>query len=109
MVAKWSGDLLSPPLYDALMELKNIPYLPSQPPFVMQNLTILDVMSTDVIVFNDIEKVERIMSVLNSTNHNGFPVVAWERNDDGSPGRQLYRGLVLRKQLLVLLGKCVSR
>src|SRR5690349_6111507 len=100
MVAKWSGDLFGPPLYDALMELKNIPYLPAQPPFVLRSLTILDIMATDVIYFNDIERVERIfevhacvariftnnsinLQVLNSTNHNGFPVVAWEHDEEG--------------------------
>jgi len=104
MVAKWSGDLLSPPLYDALMELKNIPYLPSQPPFVLRSHTIVDIMSTDIITFHDIEKVDVIYSVLNSTNHNGFPIVAWERGEEGLPARQVYRGFILRKQLLVLLG-----
>lgn len=63
MVAKWSGDLFGPPLYDALTELKNIPYLPAQPPFVLRSLTILDVMATDVICFHDIEQVERIFEV----------------------------------------------
>jgi CBS-domain-containing membrane protein len=55
---------------------------------------IAKIMTTPVIVLNEIEKVKKIMDALNNTNHNGFPVV----NRDGR-----LRGLILRKTLCSLL------
>src|SRR5205823_5433602 len=52
------------------------------------------IMAQPVVTLNEVEKVRRVMEVLQSTNHNGFPVV----NKDGR-----LRGLILRKTLCGLL------
>eukprot|EP01087_Luapelamoeba_hula_P017620 TRINITY_DN5568_c0_g1_i2.p1 TRINITY_DN5568_c0_g1~~TRINITY_DN5568_c0_g1_i2.p1 ORF type:complete len:863 (+),score=110.99 TRINITY_DN5568_c0_g1_i2:151-2739(+) len=103
IVTRWTGDMWGIPLYEGLMDWKNIPYLPSHPPLVLRPLTILDVMSTDVQVVHDIEKVQNIVDLLANNTHNGFPVVSWRESSDGFR-RAVYKGFILRKQLLVLLG-----
>lgn len=62
--------------------------------------------------FRDVESVQYIVNVLQSTSHNGFPVVEpLPRGEDdeydpssGGPSRSgVFKGIILRSQLLVLL------
>ncbi len=63
MVAKWSGDIFGQSLYVSQMDDKSIPYLPSTPPYGVSNLSVVDVMSTDVIYLRCIEKIDIIIKV----------------------------------------------
>lgn len=98
MVAKWVSDFFCKPIYDELIELKSIPILESHPPQVANLIDVNYVMTKEVKCINYVESVDTIMSHLQTTKHNGFPVV---RN---YPGRKnVYLGFINRKQLLILL------
>jgi hypothetical protein len=67
-------------------------------------------MATPVITLNEIEKVKRVMEVLNTTNHNGFPVISKDGNSKNNKKSSFsldktgrLRGLILRKTLCGLL------
>ncbi|XP_043945055.1 H(+)/Cl(-) exchange transporter 7 [Protopterus annectens] len=102
MTAKLAGDYFMEGLYDIHIKLQSVPFLHWEPPATSHSLAASGVMSTPVTCFKRIEKVGRVMDVLNDarTNHNGFPVVEDVR-DDNQPGRLC--GLILRSQLIVLL------
>jgi predicted transcriptional regulator len=55
---------------------------------------ISEIMSSPVVTLMEVDKVRRVMEVLTTTDHNGFPVV----NKEGR-----LRGLILRKTLCSLL------
>ncbi|GAM29080.1 hypothetical protein SAMD00019534_122560 [Acytostelium subglobosum LB1] len=107
MIAKWVGDIFNESIYEHLMELKCYPYLPSQPPKSMIKLGITDVMKTEVVTLFEVDKVSRIMDVLQSNQHAGFPVIekhnpktvdSGDYSEDG-----IYCGMILRSQLIILL------
>lgn len=102
MTAKLAGDYFMEGLYDIHIKLQSVPFLHWEPPATSHSLIASEVMSTPVTCFKRIEKVGRVMDVLNNalTNHNGFPVVE-DVYDDNEPGRLC--GLILRSQLIVLL------
>jgi chloride channel 7 len=76
MISKWVGDIFTHPLYDMLLHLKDVPYLESKPSYVMSKLKCSDIMVKPVIVLHETkETVEKIVQILASTDHNGFPVV----------------------------------
>jgi chloride channel 7 len=97
--AKWVGDAFSKSIYDELMELKSIPYLENHPPHYTYLTGIEDVMAHPVVCINEVENLKKIVEILQTTSHNGFPVVKKVSEDR----KQVYCGIVLRKQLLVLL------
>jgi len=99
MCAKWVGDALSKSIYDALIDLKSIPFLHHHPPHFMQAWTVADAMHTEVECLHPIERVSRIVRVLERTKHHGFPIVT---TDDKSRPKT-FQGFILRKQLLNLL------
>ena len=83
MVAKWTGDLLSHPLYHALLEFKCIPFL-SPEPLIMRNdgsvlnldlFTAQDSMTQPVKTVNIFASVHSISKLLLGCTHGGFPVV----------------------------------
>lgn len=91
----------------------NVYMLQSEPPSRLQTLTTAGIMSTTVHGFKSIESVSRVLEVLRTTTHNGFPVWARESEDveEGEPevleygedGERRLKGIILRSQLLVLL------
>jgi len=107
MVAKWVGDYFNEGIYDIHIQLAGVPLLSWDPPPLSATTYASEVMSHPVITFSTQEKVGRILDVLKSTSHNGFPVV------DGTPielDQNLYRrefgkarGLILRSELIVML------
>ncbi|GAM27628.1 hypothetical protein SAMD00019534_108040 [Acytostelium subglobosum LB1] len=121
MIAKWVGDIFNESIYEHLMEQKCYPYLPTQPPQYMAKFGITDVMKTEVITLYEVDKVSRIIQVLQSNQHNGFPVV--ERASSSGNGNSngngngnivgkddysasedgIYCGMILRSQLIILL------
>jgi len=99
MSAKLCGDFFTKSIYEALMDLKSIPYLELHPPQSTFSASATDAMQTNVICFHAIERVSRIVEVLKNTKHNGFPVVSKDSDDKS----KTYRGFILRKQLLILI------
>jgi len=97
--AKWVGDAFGKSIYDELLELKGIPYLEPHPPHYSYLTGVADIMATNVICLNEVESLRRIVEILKSTTHNGFPVIKKVSEER----KQVYCGLVLRKQLLILL------
>jgi len=99
MCAKWVGDACSKSIYEELMELKSITFLEHHPPSSTYLMNVSDVMQTSVVCVNEIETVARVVEILRTTTHNGFPVV--KRSGDNRS--VTYKGMILRKQLLILL------
>jgi chloride channel 7 len=63
-------------------------------------------MRTPVSVFREVEKVGRIMEILQKTKHNGYPVVdGYDPSIENSEKFGLLKGLILKNQLLTLIKK----
>jgi chloride channel 7 len=94
--ARYSGNIFNPPIFEIQIHLKGMPFLAdSLHSFGMLNYhPISHIMTQPVITLMEIERVGRVVEILNTTSHNGFPVV----NRDGR-----LRGLILRKTLCSLL------
>lgn len=94
--ARYSGNAINHPMYDMQIHLKKMPFLEGS----LHSLGMLNyqpvskIMAQPVLTLNEVEKVRRVLEVLTTTNHNGFPIVNRE-------GR--LRGLILRKTLVTLL------
>jgi len=99
MSAKLVGDNFNHGLYDIHVHLQKIPFLEYNPTYEMEFLTAADVMTPNVVTFNQVEKVSHIVQVLTNTKHNGFPVIS--RSDPNVPG--IFEGIILRSQLVILL------
>lgn len=103
-MAKWVGDFFSEGLYDIHLQLAGVPFLGWEAPPLSSNIFAKEVMGYPVVTFREVENVGRIIDVLASSPHNGFPVVdtAEEQSaEEHSFGR--FRGIILRWQLIVLL------
>ncbi|KAJ4755043.1 Chloride channel protein [Rhynchospora pubera] len=101
LVSKSVADSFTGNIYDMILQLKGLPYLEGHAEPYMRQLTVSDVVSGPLHVFNGIEKVGNIVHTLRSTGHHGFPVID-EPPFSSSP--VLY-GLILRAHLLVILKK----
>jgi len=94
--ARYTGNAINHDLYGIQIALKNLPFLPGH----LRNLGLLnffpihEIMAQPVICFDQIEKVDTVYRMLQSTTHNGFPVL-------GTNGHLV--GLILRKTLCSLL------
>jgi len=60
-------------------------------------------MVREVTVLRETERVGDVVAILKRTKHNGFPIVDTGRQQKGT----FFAGLILRRQLLVLLGERV--
>ncbi|XP_073241792.1 chloride channel protein C-like [Porites lutea] len=108
MVAKWVGDFATHPLYHALLELKCIPFLDSEPVILHEgsqaiNLELFkaeDAMSSPAIVVHKIESVSRLTQLLQDTPHGGYPVVVKTDRED-----EVFSGLISRNDITVLLSR----
>ena len=115
MVAKWTGDLLSHPLYHALLEFKCIPFL-SPEPLIMRNdgsvlnldlFTAQDSMTQPVKTVNIFASVHSISKLLLGCTHGGFPVVKslgenLENTFCGEITRLELRNLMTRPELFIM-------
>lgn len=103
LISKTVADAFNANIYNLIMKLKGFPYLYGHAEPYMRQLLVGDVVTGPLQVFNGIEKVETIVHVLKSTNHNGFPVI------DGPPFAEtpVLCGLILRAHILTLLKKRV--
>ncbi|KAG5007376.1 hypothetical protein JHK85_025918 [Glycine max] len=99
LVSKSVADSFNKGVYDQILKIKGLPYLEAHAEPYMRNLVTRDVVSGPLITFSGIEKVANILQALNTTGHNGFPVIDEPPFSD-SPE---LCGLVLRSHLLVLL------
>lgn len=106
MIAKLVGDLFNDGIYDEHINLSEVPILGWHPPKLSRNILARNVMRKDVVALERVENVGRIVEILRTTRHHGFPVV--DRIDASSGDSQYPNyghllGLVLRSQLVVLL------
>ncbi|KAJ0972618.1 hypothetical protein J5N97_020577 [Dioscorea zingiberensis] len=109
LISKTVGDGINPSIYDIILELKGLPFLDAKPEPWMRNLTVgeLAAAKPSLVCLQGIEKVSRVVEVLKSTCHNGFPVVDQEvPSPVGMPlAVTELHGLVLRAHLITILKK----
>lgn len=114
MVAKWTGDFLSHPLYHALLEFKCIPFLGHEPMLIKSDGSVLnldlftaqDAMTKPVVTVNMFASVHSICKVLLGCSHCGFPVVKnlgdkLENTFCGEITRLELRNLMTRPELFI--------
>ncbi|KAJ6912887.1 chloride channel-like family protein [Populus alba x Populus x berolinensis] len=101
LTSKTVADAFNGNIYDLIMNAKGFPYLEAHTEPYMRQLTVGDVVRGPLQIFQGIEKVGKIVHVLRTTRHNGFPVID-EPPLSESP--VLY-GLILRAHLIELLKK----
>ncbi|KAK3039979.1 hypothetical protein RJ639_027169 [Escallonia herrerae] len=101
LVSKTVADAFNGNIYDLIMKLKGFPYLETHAEPYMRQLTVGDVVTGPLQLFHGVEKVGNIVHVLETTGHNGFPII------DESPRSEapVLFGLVLRSHLIMLLKK----
>lgn len=101
LVSKTVADAFNANIYDLIMKAKGFPYLEAHAEPYMRQLTVADVVTGPLNLFNGIEKVSNIVHILRTTSHNGFPVI------DQSPLSKtpILYGLILRAHLITLLKK----
>ena len=98
------------------IELKRYPMLPEEPPHRRERLQAKHVMSSSIRTVNEVERVGKLLDLLNNTTHHGFPVVANSQLErSASPtadgGRPFFQrkprvlGIILREQLVTILAK----
>ena len=106
VVSNWVAHVLhSEGVYESDLERDGtVAYLRAEPPNKLKYLTAGDIMSPDVMGFQEIASVQQVLRVIRDSTHNGFPVFCSE--EPGLPGGRL-SGTVLRTQLIVLLRRHV--
>lgn len=99
LISKTVADCFNHGVYEQIVKLKGLPYLEAHAEPYMKHLVAGDAVSGPLVTFSGVEKVESIVHALQSTGHNGFPVI------DEPPFSDTPElcGLVLRSHLLVLL------
>lgn len=104
-VARFVGGLLSPSFDHGMIELLRVPFLRETPPTIFEVLTAKDVMAPRPVRLLEVTTVRDIVHTLQGSGHNGFPVVSGSclsLSKVDSRGA-FFVGLILRRQLLVLL------
>ncbi|XP_020683589.1 putative chloride channel-like protein CLC-g [Dendrobium catenatum] len=101
LISKTVADCFNTSIYDTLIKLKGFPFLQGHAEPYMRQLTVGDVVTGPLHVFNGLEKVGNVVHILKTTGHNGFPVI------DEPPFSEIpvLYGLIRRSHLLVLLKK----
>ncbi|KAJ3673130.1 hypothetical protein LUZ60_006504 [Juncus effusus] len=99
LISKAVGDFFNEGLYEVQARLRSIPLLESRPKQFMRNMTAKEACKNQqVVYFPRVVQVGEVVSVLRSTQHNGFPVV-----DHAQNGETVVIGIILRSHLVVLL------
>lgn len=101
LVSKTVADAFNANIYDLIMRAKGFPYLETHAEPYMRQLTVGDVVTGPLQLFHGFEKVGNVVHVLETTRHNGFPVID---EPPFSEAPVLY-GLILRAHLIELLKK----
>ncbi|KAK6759851.1 hypothetical protein RB195_021427 [Necator americanus] len=109
MITKWVGDIFNEGLYDIHIDIQEVPILGWHPPKMSRNILAEKVMRPDVVAMERRERVARVVAVLRTTNHHGFPVVdrIEESTHSSLPDYGHLKGMILRSQLITLLEKRV--
>ncbi|KAE8126202.1 hypothetical protein FH972_020943 [Carpinus fangiana] len=106
LISKTVADNFNKGVYDQILKIKGLPYLDAHAEPYMRHLVARDVVSGPLITFSGVEKVGNILHALQTTGHNGFPVIDEPPFSDAPE----LCGVVLRSHLLVLLkGKNFSK
>mmetsp|Transcript_13825 Transcript_13825/g.37368 ORF Transcript_13825/g.37368 Transcript_13825/m.37368 type:complete len:858 (-) Transcript_13825:79-2652(-) len=101
LVAKTVGDGTGvKPIYEVQMQNKGLPFLAPSGDILLQHITAKECCGRPPVTFQRVEKVQRVLEVLNSCSHNGFPVI--NQTGEGRSGRSIM-GMILRQHLLKLL------
>ncbi|XP_065825999.1 H(+)/Cl(-) exchange transporter 7-like [Oscarella lobularis] len=105
IIAKSVGDLFNEGIYDIHIELKSVPLLAWEPVNQSVRYEAKEIMTSPVHCLNVKEKVRVLVAVLKRTKHNGFAVVEKSSivNSANSSSFGLFRGIILRSQLIILL------
>ncbi|KAI4330085.1 hypothetical protein MLD38_028393 [Melastoma candidum] len=105
LISKTVADNFNRGVYDMIVKIKGLPFLEAYAETYMRHLVAGDVVTGPLIMFSGIEKVGTIIHALQTTSHNGFPVIDEPPLTDSAE----LCGIVLRSHLLVLLkGKYFS-
>ncbi|KAL1335118.1 hypothetical protein HN51_064057 [Arachis hypogaea] len=99
LVSKTVADAFNANIYDLIMKAKGFPYLETHAEPYMRQLTVGDVVTGPLQMFNGIEKVRNIVFILKTTRHNGFPVI----DEPPLSEAPVLSGLILRDHLVTLL------
>ena len=111
-VANLVSEQISISFDEAMMRLQGLPYLDEAPPPDLSMLTAQNAMASPVIVLPEVAQVDFLAKIIDTTSHNGFPVVRLDHStlkmasaSDASMMRSKAKfcGMILRRQLLVLL------
>jgi CBS domain-containing protein len=82
-------------VYDVLLKIKGYPFLePSENKQSLDVIQVREIMSSPVVTLREKERAIKLVRLLASCPHNGFPIV-------GKKGR--FKGLVRRKQIVALI------
>lgn len=101
LVSKTVADAFNGNIYDLIMKAKGFPYLETHAEPYMRQLSVSDIVTGPLQLFQGIERVGNIVHVLRTTKHNGFPVID-EPPLSESP---VLFGIILRAHLVTLLKK----
>jgi len=107
LFAKWTGDFFTHSLYHSFLEFRCIPFLDAEPVLIKENgkaanletHTAKEVMTGNVKTLEEVENLEHIVDLLQSTVHGGFPVVSKENT---------FLGLITRFDLMTILCKAFT-
>jgi len=105
-VAQWVGNMFSVSMYDMVIFLRRIPYLPALLPPNVDRLVAEDIM-TPAEECHTLPRIVRVMDVirvLQSSAHNGFPIYDEFEEKDGNTKLRVV-GMVIRSQLISLMQK----
>jgi predicted transcriptional regulator len=94
--AKRMGDKFGHGIYDMhIVEMKRIPLLEYHPDPKLLMMSVTDAMNRCVVSLEQVETVERLLQVLDTCNHHGFPVLY--------PGTKHLAGMIGRHEIHMLL------
>ena len=111
LFAKWTGDFFTRSIYHSLIEAKCVPYLEAEPVILkeggkfgrwqkvanLEGHQAREVMASPVLCLREKDTLAAMLSLLQHSDHGGFPVVTEERNT--------FTGLITRTELMVIISK----
>ena len=108
LFSKWTGDYFTHSIYHSLLEFKCIPFLDAEPVLIKENgkaanlesHRAAEVMTSPVKCLKEVEDLATVVSLLQDTDHGGFPVISSEANT--------FAGLITRFELMTILCKAFT-
>ncbi|KAF1333369.1 Chloride channel, partial [Globisporangium splendens] len=97
--ARWVGNYFNEGIYDIHIHLRHVPFLDWNPSLRGFFLRVKHIMTMNPKTLRTVERAGVIFDLLVSTKHNAFPVIV----EDPTFGNRFFAGVILRKQLNVLL------